>query len=224
MITVEVLAVEQKFDFATKGVRNHIILKIGDKLVRAEVPNIDEVATVIEAGLAAGSGEPAPEVQEPPTTSADTGQSSEGVQEDQDPVVAWEHLPDDILPARVKKAMSHLGCPPQMLASKVDTLAQSIEEELEPEEWEMLAPQDAPPWAPPQDSTVVRAPEPAPRPAPPAVTWANAQPMLPTQGRAARVVQKDEHGYPIVADAGVSTARVVGAATGARDESGVGQF
>ena len=246
MITVEVLSVEQKFDFATKEVKNHIVLKFGERLVRAEVPDIDEVAAVISAGLEApvaleepvswSSSDVEPQVPaaEPqvPAAEPQVPAAEPPVTPSELPVVSWEGLPDDVLPQRLKAAMKHLDCPPSMAVDKVESLRESIEESFTQEDWSTVLGVSEPAASPVAVTAPLHppAPSPPPQPSPPRdpevgkVTWANGQPMMPTHSRPSRVVQKDSYGYPIVQDAGVDPSQILGAASGAADESGVGQF
>lgn len=290
MITVNVLGVEQKFDFATKEIKNHILLDFGGKVVRAEVQDIDELSTVIGAGLGepfeAGpppgaepmNPPPRPETLftdeesevyvQPPVLAPDppivipealnadlvaaevVAAAAAGVpvaQPANDPVVEWETLPDEVLPPHFKQAFRQLEFPNKALASKVDELAQSIDETFTEQDWAEVAalqkeseapqhavaeavpapaPMPAPvaaPAAAPVAAPVVREPQPVQPPPENVVTWDDGRPILGGASKAAKTVQKDSFGYPIVPNAGVDTSHSM-PRTGTVDESGIGQF
>ncbi len=262
MITVNVLGVEQKFDFATKEVKNHILLDFGGKVVRAEVPDIDELAAVISEGIGneagsdlgeeyneerarvraetaarevvaatAASVQPRPEtlfVSEPPQEQPAT----------KDPVIEWANLPEEVLPPRFKQAFKTLNFPDKALASKVDELARSIDSTFTEDDWADVAASPSSlevisaPVVPVEDTTpaqpippAVREPQPVAAPPAPVegLTWTDGQPILQQAGKAAKTVQKDDYGYPLVPNAGVDTPRVADSSE-VVDESGVGQF
>ena len=54
MIQANILGVEQKMDFGTKVIRNYVLLEIGGKKIHAEVPDIGELADLINAGMEGG--------------------------------------------------------------------------------------------------------------------------------------------------------------------------
>jgi hypothetical protein len=144
--------------------------------------------------------------------------------EDVSAVVNWASLPDAILGSQLKRALTVLGVPNEVLAPELRELVKGIQEEFTEEDWTEVnqayvrqagvpPPSPAPPPAPVQPAP--------PRPPVGQVTWSDGAPVLP-QSRPARTVPKDDMGYPIVRGAGVDPDAVIGGGDD-YDEDGIGQ-
>jgi hypothetical protein len=240
MIQASIIAVDQRFDFRTQTIRSYAVFELGGKEVRAEVENLDEVKTLIQAGL---NGAPSPVASTPDAEPPAPGVSPTPVQgpppskdtlfSGEPPaaqVVAWQETPDDVISPMMKAAMVALEVPPEIPAEALDNLMGDIVETFSAEDWATLgyevpvqpAPvQQAPPPPPPP-----MAPPPQPKPPSPAVgqvTWADGTPIMPGVARRARTVQSDDHGYPIVSNADVDPGEVVAGGDDI-DEDGVGSM
>lgn len=242
MIQANIIAVDQRFDFRTGTIKSYAVFELGGKEVRAEVENIDEVKTLISAGLngAPSPVAPTPDAEPPlvapppgvsptpaegPPPNPDTLFTDEPPAED---VVEWAVQPDDVISPMMKAALTALEVPPAIPQSVLAQLLGDIIDTFSAEDWKSLGysvpvqsatPQQVPPQAPPAQP----APKAAPQPAPGQITWADGNPIMPGVTRRARTVQADERGYPIVSSSDVDPGEVV-ANGDDLDEDGVGSM
>lgn len=147
-------------------------------------------------------------------------------------LVAWEDLPEESLPAIVKRAFEKLGVAPRLPADSIVTIAEDILDKFGEEEWEEVAgpnwrfffvdePAPSAPLPPPPSVPLppVRVPEPS-APSVNKITWSDGSPVVADQRRP-RTVPSDSFGYPIV-DSGRDPGEFIGGVD--RDEDGVGQL
>lgn len=138
MPQVNLLGVQQNFDFNTKKVRNFVVFEFDGKHIHAEIENVDEVATLLNAGLN-GEAAPAPTpaapgrvdvhvVPQPPVPPEDP-------REDTDRVVDWTKIPEDVVSREMKVALQVLNVPHLIQATELRNLMDSIMEEFTEEDW-----------------------------------------------------------------------------------------
>jgi hypothetical protein len=241
MIQANIIAVDQRFDFRTKTIRSYAVFELGGKEVRAEVESIDEVKTLINAGLDGVAPSPPPQEEAPPpgvtpTPAGQEPQREETLFTDQpqpdEVVVSWQQLPDEVVSPMMKSAMAALEVPPEIPASALQQLMGDIVETFSAEDWASLGyelPQQAPPpvqQTPPPQPPPQAPVQPPPQPAQPPVgqiTWTDGSPIMPGVARRARTVQSDDFGYPIVSSSDVDPGEVVGSGDDI-DEDGVGSM
>lgn len=214
MIQANLLGVQQNFDFGSKRIRSFVVFELGGKHIRAEVEDIDEVQTLVSAGLdgAIPAPEPAPQAAPPmqpvaqPVAQQAPPPVPQAQQGDTERVVDWATIPDDIISPTMKQALHALEAPHAMESSKLRSLLKSIEEEFSADDWAEIGVQvETVPQAPVQEAAQVAVAAPYPAPGfPPPATAPQPPPPAPAPRAAAPVGEVVWHdGSPILPGAGV---------------------
>jgi hypothetical protein len=230
MIQVNLLGVQQNFDFSTKKIRSFVVFEVGGKKIHAEVEDINEVQALVSAGL---NGSSFPTKPAPQPISESSPQYS---REETERVVDWTKISDEVIPPQMKKALRALEVPQSIDSGALRELMNVIQAEFTQDDWDSVevatpapVPQEEVPVPQPQTplsfSVVKSGPQypPVRGQALGHITWHDGSPILPGRGARAKTVPADEYGYPIVSNAGVDPGEVVGGGD-EQDEDGVGQF